>query len=183
MLSSLPAEASYYCDEAGRLFPVGKNTPVRILKDLVWEPLLDFLSLEMPVSAMPGETDITVQMKLVRGSVVHEVFALKIDLKDWKNYVEKAPMIRLQQLTFAVSAGKEVLVVGIPLPGLNGQQYWRYKNILLPAGFDFDPPVIADLLPTAGDFTLFDQNGSFETVPAAAFMAVKRTTVRLLNPT
>jgi hypothetical protein len=180
-INSLPMESCYLVDDEGRLFPAGKQTPVAILKDLAWQNLRDFLPLEMPVSAMPGEADGRVQIKLVRSNVEQDVFALKIDFKDWKTYVETAPAIRLQQLRFAVSDVKEVLVTGNPVPALKGQRYWRNRNLLLPAGFDFDPPVLADLLPASGDFILFDEQGNRETIPAVAFAAAKRTTVRLLD--
>jgi hypothetical protein len=180
-LSSLPAEANYLMDDDGRLFPVGKQTPVRILKELAWQSLRDFLPLEIPVSAMPGETGIRVQLKVKRSLFEQEAYALKTTFRDWKVYVESAPAIRLQRLRFAVSGKKEVLVIGSPLPALKGQFCWRNKNLLLPAGFDFDPPVLADLLPTTSDVVLFDELGNRETIPAAAFAAADRTTVRLLD--
>lgn len=180
-LSSLPAEANYFMDDDSLLFPVGKQTPVRILRELDWQNLRDFLPLEMPVSAMPGETGVKVQIKLVRSALEQEAYVLKIQLKDWKIYVETAPDIRLQQLRFAVSGSQEVLVMGNPLPAIKGQRYWRNKNLLLPAGFDFDPPVLADLLPAAGDLVLFDEQGNRERIPAAAFAAAERATIRLLD--
>jgi len=181
VLSSLPAEASYWVDNDGRLFPVGKQTPVRILKELAWQNLRDFLPLEMPVSAMPGEAGMKVQLKLKRSSFEREGYALKTTFRDWKTYVETAPAIRLQRLRFAVSEKKEVLVIGSPLPALNGQFYWRNMNLLLPAGFDLDPQVLANLMPTGGDLVLFDEQANRETIPAAAFAAADRATVRLLD--
>ena len=180
-LSSLPADANYLMDDNGRLFPVGKQTPVRILKELAWQDLRDFLPLEMPVSAMPGETDVRIQLKVKRSLFEQEVYALKTSFLGWKAYVESAPAIRLQCLRFAVSENEEVLVIGTPLPVLRGQLYWRNKNLLLPAGFNFDPPVLADLLPTTSDLVLFDELGNRETIPAAAFAVAFRTTVRLLD--
>src|ERR1700761_7964351 len=80
-LSSLPAAGHYWADDENRLFPAGKQTPVAILKDLAWQSLRDFLPLEMPVSAMPGETGIKVQIKLVRSALEQAPYALKTSFK------------------------------------------------------------------------------------------------------
>jgi len=180
-LNSLPATATYLVDEKGRLFPRGKQTPVGLLAEMPWQLLADYIPVELPVSAMPGETKLKVQLALKRSSVEREIYALKTTVKDWKSYAQTAPAIRLQQLRFAVSEKKEVLVLGAPLPVLRGKFYWLNNHFLLPAGFDFDPPVLADLLPHNDDLTLFDEGGKTEILPAAAFASAGRSVIRLLE--
>src|ERR1700743_1419162 len=63
-LSSLPASARYLLDHEGRVFPVGKPTPVRMLPDLSWQNLQDVVPLELPVSAMPGHTERRIPIRL-----------------------------------------------------------------------------------------------------------------------
>lgn len=179
-LSALPSEGNYLMDEQGRLFPVGRQTPVRTLKELDWQPLREFLPLEMPVSAMPGVTEATIPLKLKRSTIEHPIYALKTTLVDWKAYAEAAPAIRLEALRFAVSEKAEVLVVGTPLPALRGSFYWSNQQLLLPAGFDFDPPVLAALMPASVHLSLFDESGNLEYIPQVAFTPADRKTIRLL---
>jgi len=180
-LNSLPAAANYVVDDKGRLFPRGKQTPVGTLGELAWEPLADFISVEMPVSAMPGETSLKVPLNLSRSTIEREIYAIKTTLKDWRAYAETAPAVRLQQLRFAISETKEVLILGSPLPALRGKLYWLNRNFLLPAGFDFDPPLTAELLPKTTDMVLFDEQGKREAIFIAAFNSADRTVIRLLK--
>jgi hypothetical protein len=180
-LSSLPAETTYITDADGRLFPAGKRTPVRLLPVLNWQPLREFIPLEMPVSAMPGKIEQQINVQLARSTSEKELCALQVSLADWQNYAATAPEVRLNQLRFAVSENNEVLVIGTPLPLLQGTYYWRHKNCLLPAGFDFDPPYVAALLPETMGFTVFDTHGAYQTIPDTAFLNAGRALIRSIT--
>jgi len=173
-INSLPATATYLADEQHRLFPLGKQTPVLELKDLQWQNLEEFITVEQPVSAMPGQFPQAITVKLIRSSTPEQPTALIIPVKQWDNYLKTAPLIRIQQLQFAVTSDELVFVMGAPLPPLKGETFWRYKNILLPSGYTFDPPVIADLL-TGDGLLLFHADGQCDRIPFHAFNAVERT--------
>lgn len=181
---SLPVLQAYTLGQESLLFPMGKRTPTKKLSELNWQPIAQFLPVTLPVSAMPGKLATSIPVKLKRSAIVKENFALKIKLGEWKVYAETAPQTRLNQLHFAVSARGEVLVYGQPLPNLPGEAYWRSESMLLPAGFDFDPPLIANLIapqqqPEQEAFMLFEPDGNWQEIPLSVFRPAKRSAIRL----
>lgn len=184
LLMSLPVSQSYVLDAEDRLFPAGSLTPTGKLKPLDWQPIKTFISVKMPVSAMPGTVAGKIQLQLSRSGQVQEPFALLVSLDDWKAYAETAPLTRLGQLKFAVSSSGDTLITGQPLPLLKGKGYWQSGQMLLPLGFDFDPPAIASLIADAlaadnGHYILFDNDGGSEYIPIADFVQVTRSALRL----
>lgn len=184
LLASLPFVHSYLLDEEDRLFPAGGLTPVGKLKQLAWQPIKTFIPVTMPVSAMPGAVTDKIQLRLSRSAQVQEPFAMLVKLDDWKNYAETAPLTRLGRLQFAVSSSGDTLVTGSPLPLLKGRSYWQNGQMLLPLGFDFDPPVIATLVAPALNadnhhYILFDIDGGYENIPVTDFVQATRSAVRL----
>lgn len=173
-LNSLPATATYFADDKGRLFPIGKQTPVLTIKELAWQKLTDFLPVSLPVSAMPGTVPATIPVRLSRTGTPQPVKALLTTFSIWKTYVKTAPMIRLQQLRMAVSESQQVIVMGAPLPAIKGETYWEYKNLLVPSGYHFDPPVLADLITSTENILLFYPEGKCIAIPLTAFNQAKR---------
>ncbi|MGN8072643.1 hypothetical protein [Mucilaginibacter sp. 22184] len=186
MLLALPAEATFTMDDQHRLFPLGKQTPVAMLPELNWQSLADFLPVELPVSALPGCIDRRhIGIRLVRSAEEREKKVLKTDLATWKAYTGNAPQIRLQPLRFAVDTLGNVLVAGNPLPSIPGCTYWRNHDLLIPSGYDFDPPILAELLHArlndgTDSLVIWEEHGGYSTVPTAAFVPAKRNIIRTL---
>jgi hypothetical protein len=107
-------------------------------------------------------------------------------LEHWKAYAGTAPLIRLQRLSFAVCETGEVLIIGTPLPAIPGKAFTLQDNVLLPAGYDFDPPVIGQFissLPGMGNDTLilFHTDGQWEKIAGHCFVHASRSAIRLTN--
>jgi hypothetical protein len=183
-LRHLPALASYAADAEGRLFPAGRPTPTGRLPLLAWQPLAAFIPLEIPTAALPGQRPAPVAVRLVPSTESRPGAALLTTLAILESYVEAAPAVRLAGLRFAVSAQRQALLVGAPLPPIPGQEYWLSTGLLLPAGFDFEVPLVAKLLAgslpnAAADVLLFFPDGQYEVIPAAQLHPVSRSAVRL----
>ncbi len=183
-LQQLPALQTYMLDEQDRLFPPGKPTPIGQLPHARWQTLQEFIPVTLPVSAMPGALPAPYPIQLAPSSTPQEGDALLTELAVWKTYAEGAPLARLQPLRFAVSESNAVLVVGTPLPPVPGREYFLRGNILLPCGYDFDPPVIASLIarklnPQGQDLLLFDMDGQWEQIPLEYFVPCTRSAIRL----
>lgn len=187
LLRALPAEAIYLADEEDRLFPETGTTPVARLPRLDWVPIKTFLPLRMPVSVLPSAINDKITLRLSQSSIEMPGFALLVPLTYWKAYAETAPETRLRVLQFAVSGTGEALITGNPLPPLTGQFYWNYGNLLIPAGYHFELPIIADLviglLPAQDNFILFNTDGSFQQIAKSVFQPAARSAVRLTNIT
>lgn len=185
LIAGLPALSVYTLDGDGLLFPAGKPTPVAKLPVLDWQPIKLFLPVTMPVSAMPASIPRQLELRLGRSAVEHEPFALLCTLPDWKAYADKAPETRLRPLRFAVSAEGQVLVFGQPLPNVAGRHYWAQGQLLLPAGFDFDPPTLAELLPeklgVSDAFILFSADAIWELISLSSFQLARRSAVCLTS--
>ena len=187
-LRQLPALASYEADGEGRLFPAGRPTPTGRLPPLAWLPLAAFIPLEMPTAALPGHRPAPIAVRLIPSAAPRPGAALLTTLASLKGYVETAPAVRLAGLRFAVAAQQQALIVGTPLPSIPGQEYWVSAGLLLPAGFDFEVPLVAKLLAsqrpgTAVEVLLFFPDGPYEVIPAAQLHPVSRSAVRLTTRT
>jgi len=183
-LRQLPALASYDADAEGRLFPAGRPTPTGRLPELAWLPLAAFIPLEMPTAALPGHRPAPFAVRLVPSAAPRPGAALLTTLAALASYVEAAPAVRLAGLRFAVSAQRQALIMGTPLPPIPGQEYWLSAGLLLPAGFDFEVPLVAKLLAiqranAAADVLLFFPDGEYEVIPTAQLHPVSRSAVRL----
>jgi hypothetical protein len=187
-ITQLPIAQTYFMDEQERLFEPGTLTPTATLPALAWQPLLSFIKVTLPVSALPGVMKKPQRVKLARHSHMVESTALLTTLEAWEEYASNAPMVRLQHLYFAVSENYEVLIVGAPLVPLPGKAYTLKNNILLPVGYDFDPPVLAELVtaelnPGNEGLLLFHLNGEWEKIKLDCFVPATRSAVRLTNST
>lgn len=182
LLASLPVTKHYTLKDNDLLFLPGAKTPVSRLKNLNWQDIKDFIPVSLPVAALPGIVDSAIPVKLKRSAEPRATKALLTTLSYWKAYAGTAPDSRLQYLRFAVSEEGETLVVGQPLPTLPGRAFWAQDNCLLPAGFDFDPPLFGELIREQlpeGTWQLFDTDGTRQTIFLADLQQATRSAVRL----
>ncbi len=180
----LPAVAAYALDAQGRLFPPGSRTPTAQLPVLAWQAMQAFVPLELPTAALPAQGAPRYRVRLVPSARAEAGAALLTTLAAWRAYAEVAPEIRLTGLRFAVAADQRVLLLGTPLPPIAGQEHWVQHGLLLPAGCDFEAPLLAPLLARqlnpANDATLlFAADGSWERIANESLVPVTRSAVRL----
>jgi hypothetical protein len=183
-IRQLPGLHTYKLDEDNNLFPPGGLTPVSKLKPLSWVPLPEFIKVELPVSGLPGKIHQRQSIRLLPSRSVEEGNAILTELDIWKAYAETAPLVRLQQTRFAVAENNKVLVIGTPMVPVPGKAYVLRDTVLLPCGFEFDPPAIAELIvsrlnPLKEAFLLFDVNGNWEKIPTEWLVPATRSAIRL----
>lgn len=182
-VEQLPAKARYWVDEEGRLFPMQGLTPVAKIPALDWSPIATFIPLELPIAALPAEVTERVSIRLIRSKEVKKANFLLLPWKRWKEYALAASNIRLKPLTFAVSEQGEAVVHGKPLPPLPGQLFWQTEQVLLPAGWDFEYPIIAEILANTHtrkkNTLLLYQAEKLEELPAQeGFIQASRSAIR-----
>lgn len=186
LLNALPATASYTMDQEGRLFPTGKQTPVARIPQIAWQSIADFVTIELPIAALPGNRPASFMPELVRSSASRPAYGVLTDLNEWKTYVSNAPLIKLQQLRFAVSLSGQVLITGQPLPAVQGSFFWHSHRLLIPLGYDFNVPIVAGILSRKlkvedNELILINRNLQWERIPSSAFTEAKRSVVRALS--
>lgn len=180
----LPVQHSYHIDENDLLFTPGGLTPVAILPQLDWQPVAGFVSIQIPVAALPGKLEEAAITKLITSATTKKSNALLTSLLHWKAYAETAPATRLAPLKFAVSENNQVLIMGTPLPPIPGKEYWIMDDILLPCGYNLEIPMAAPFIsnklnPDKDGLLLFDEHGHCEKIDLAYVVPAKRSAVRL----
>jgi len=183
-LLQLPAIHTYIIDGAHNLFPQGTSTPVLNVKRLAWTPIDKYIPLEVPTSALPAKIDGAVPVRLVQSLQENNSVALLTTYAHWKAYADSAAAVRLSILQFAASPAGNVLIMGSPLPSLPGQSYWRRGQILIPAGMDFEIPMVATLMERGlalqqHALILLQPDGNWHMLPVGAFAPASRSAVRL----
>lgn len=184
----LPARRTWRMDAQNRLFAAGALTPEKTLPALPWQSLTTFIPVELPPSGLPAIIAQKHVVQLAPCASTQESFAIFTDISVLEVYVATAPQIRLKHLRFATSVHGQVLIAGIPLPPVPGLGYTLHERILMPAGYDFDPPIIRSLVAekldaTHSHFLLFHISGQYEIIPDTAFVPVTRSAVRLTAET
>lgn len=183
-LCSLPVLQTYFLDADNLLFPAGALTPVMKLPALQWVQLPQFIPVTLPVSPLPAKSSDTFAVRLKHAGHEAAPFALRTSLHLFQNWVNTAAEVRISKLQFAVSENNEVLITGNPLPALPGAMYWKTHDLLLPGGYQFDPPILASLVQarwneTGEAWLLFHANGNYEVIPKIVFVPASRSAVRL----
>jgi hypothetical protein len=182
-LQALPVQQRFELDKNGNMFLQQAATPVETLPEFSWQKLEIFLPVELPASAMPGIVASTIGIRIVPTGKARESTGLLTRLELWKQYAESAPAVRLSRNRFAVSGKNEVMVLGKPLPSLPGKEYWSVNDIFLPAGYDFEIPLIAGFLRSKldvakDDIILFDETGAWQSIGKNFFVEAKRSAIR-----
>ncbi|MBO9660321.1 MAG: hypothetical protein J7527_15985, partial [Chitinophagaceae bacterium] len=95
-----------------------------------------------------------------------------------------ASIIRLNALKFAVSESNEVMIVGDLLPSIPGREYWNCNGMLLPAGFEFEAPVVASFLPGKLNrerdlLIVFNTTGKWYKIDLNFFIPATRSAIRM----
>jgi hypothetical protein len=184
-IKQLPSLNSYRLDGQNFYFAIKGLTPLgKLNDDLKWELLKDFMKVTSPVSAMPAVLEQKLEIRLVASEKEQIGVGLIIEFEDFINYVENAPEIRLKNLNFAVSQEKQVILIGNPLPPIQGREYWKKNQILLPSGFDFSPSILATLIeqklnPRQEYWLIFFTDGSWQNISKNHFKQLSRSAARL----
>lgn len=184
----LPALRTWKPDAGNRLFAPGALTPDHMLPELEWQSLADFIPVSMPISGLPALATTKHRVQLAPCTSTEESFAILTGMHILESYITAAPQVRIRHLRFAASANAQVLVAGVPLPPVPGTSYTLKDRILMPAGFDFDPPAIRSLVTekleaASTHYLLFHVSGQYEMIPDTSFVHVTRSAVRLTAET
>lgn len=186
-LKKVPGAVRYRVLANDELLQDGTRIPRGRLPSGSWRPLKSCIVPRMPRAAFPGSISGKTTPHLIRSGKEREARVLLTTLTCWARFAEKAAEVRLHGLLFAGSPeGVVVIRAGnptVPLPSLPGLRLVEEAGVAWPCGTAWDPPVGADVLSdllqiAEGDLALCSEEGTFELVPAAHFVAATRAAVR-----
>lgn len=166
-----------------QLLPVGKHVPHGYLPEGPWTDLRQWMTLQIQPPRFSAVAGAEVAWQLVRGGEPAEANVLLTDARFWREYAIRAPRIRLDRLGFALSENAQAVLRGTPLPPLPGIRFVERSGVAAPAGWIWMPAVDADVLQAAldlapQDLALLYKDGTWDHIPAEAFVQATRSAVR-----
>jgi hypothetical protein len=171
-------------DDDSELIRLGDLLPQRRLPETTWLPLTQLFEIDRPRAALPGRPPLRVAISVIPSDRERPATMLLASWADWSAYARSAPLARLRRLRFAATGtGTSALIAGVPLPPVHGVRMWEDGGIALPCGWEItpavDPPTLRRAMGlNAEELALFREDGSWELVPAGAFVPARRSAVR-----
>jgi MoxR-vWA-beta-propeller ternary system domain bpX2 len=163
---TIPNKRLYYAQQ-GKLFPINSLLPNRNVPSLLWMGIERGLPVQLPALNLHyfGIQE-KIAFKLVRNDAEKDAFAMVTSLKILGNYIETAPAIRLQTLKWAILSDENCMILGKPVLPIQGEILWKKKHFLVPAGHDFELPVLEEkmdqlLNPTGQYWVVWDAEGNY----------------------
>lgn len=182
-LRSLLGCVVYRPFDDGQLVPSYSTIPHGYVPEGTWRPLRDWLKLSLPAKRFPAACESLVPISLVRSACPQEPGLLSSSLEVWTQYASRAPQIRLESLQFAASHYRAI-IVGEPLPQINGEYFYFQNGIAVPVGFAWTPALDAQVLRNAlelekDDIAIFPAGGGCSRIRSNQFVGATRSAVRL----
>lgn len=150
------------------LFTKSNQTPERAFFKATWVPIKSYIPVRLPIAALKGTSpQYEIDFTLKKTTQLEPSVGILTDRDRIKDYMMDAPAFRYNQLTFASSQDDEVLILGIPLLPVKGQEVWTYNNVLIPNGYTFGTKHHLDLLSQNKDndtFLLIKKDNSYQTI-------------------
>ncbi|MFM2387302.1 MAG: hypothetical protein RL660_2059 [Bacteroidota bacterium] len=145
-LKSIPFSTIYEIKD-NLLFRKGDLLPSKKMGALLWSPLERGLSITLDQfnHNFFGIQD-TIEIKLAPSSIEHKAAFILIDKVQAENYIVNASAIRLKNKSWVLVNDNKVLIAGAPHLPVNGQAYWQSDKFILPVGYDFEFPILAEII-------------------------------------
>ncbi|MBX7227058.1 MAG: hypothetical protein K1X55_13575 [Chitinophagales bacterium] len=142
-VKSIPYKTLYQSKNS-KLHLLDSLLPERNIPSFLWTPIERALPIALP-SFNHNFFGIQekVPIKLVPTETEADAVAMIASLSDMKAYLETAPAIRLQKLSWAVLNRNDAIILGKPLLPIVGETFWNRNGHLLPTGYDFQLPILS----------------------------------------
>ena len=183
-VKSIPFKTLFY-ERDGKLFLLNSLLPDRVIPPLLWTAIDRALPITLPGfnhNYFGIHEKIAVQ--LVESGQVHESVAMITPFEHLERYSTSAPAIRMKRLQWALINGEQAFLLGTPLLPIPGLAFWHRGDSLLPAGYDFELPVLADtyasiLNPEKQHLLLWNADCTYSLLPKNDLQPLSISSVRL----
>ena len=186
-VKSLPYKTIFY-EHQNKIYRQNSLLPDQPIPNVLWTPI----SRGLPVT-LPGFNhhyfgiSEKIEVRIIPAKEEHAAVALITTLEKLQAYLVTAPVIRLKNTNWAILDGAKVLLIGTPLLPVPGEAFWKRKDFLLPAGFDFDLFILAEALnniinPNGQNWIIWNPGSSYFTVPKNALKPLSLSSFRLSLP-
>lgn len=133
-----------YEQREGLLFKKGKLVPERKMpRGLLWNPVQHAFPVSVGEVNPPfSGVNQKIPVRIVPAAAEQPAKALLTEMNVAEDYITRAAAVRLQPLRWCV-IGNKAFFVGTPLLSIPGTAYWLHNRNFIPAGHDFEFPVLA----------------------------------------
>jgi hypothetical protein len=184
-LKILPFTSIFYL-KGNQLFPAGSLLPAgNMPAGLLWTPIETALPVAIPDlnHHFFGLAD-EVQVRLVPAEQEWQPVALAAGMDVLEAYITNAPAIRLQNLAWVLLPPGRALIAGSPILPVQGTTYWLCDDMLLPTGYHFEWPALANTIaksidPTGANWILWNEDASYCLIPRASMQPLSISSFRL----
>lgn len=183
LIANLPASARYECLPDQRLRRLDQTIPTDRLPTTPWLPIAAWFQPECPVAVWPAQPPAAIPLRLMPSAEEIEPSLLQVDLHVFREFVDRAPRIRLERLRFAAAEDGQILIHGLPLPPLAGRRFCFHEGVAIPAGFTWSPHVASEVLtrclaPPPGGVVLWHAEGGVSHIHPEQWVPVTRAAIR-----
>ena len=187
-LMQLPGERWQVLD--GKLVPPNHRVPVRSMPECDWLTADEWFTIELPqagIARRPTDSFRTA-LRLERGGKIQAPAAIDGSLAHLKQWAESASEKQLQALNFTVCPNDPArcLIIGNPLPPIDGTYLIESERTLIPAGYCWAPAVDAKTLRHAFDlenstWLYWESNEVFHFIEEHQLAPLSRASIRSLG--
>ena len=146
-LLQLPFVKRYYAMN-GKLFLYDQLLPEREIPKINWQRIDEKVALTLPSYNFNffGLSE-KIKTKVVVSNQERSTSAVLTTLPLLLEYLSSAPAIRYKHLEWALINYRDVFLLGTPLLPIPGKSFWQNGDSFLPAGYDFEFPMLNKLIP------------------------------------
>ena len=181
---SLPSKTIYY-EKESKLFLLQSLLPDRIVPSLLWTPIGRAIQVKLPsFNHNYFGLNERIEVRMIRHDYEAKAVAMVTDLEILRSYIESAPSIRLEQMRWTILERSQAFLLGKPLLPLPGNTFWQRKDMLIPAGYDFELSILADVIqrcvsPGRDHYILWTNDATYCAVPKVDLQPLSRSSFRL----
>ncbi len=182
-IKSIPYKTIFY-EQDSKLFLHNSILPDRTIPSLLWTPIDRALPVSLPAFNHNyfGIKD-SIMPQLRPSGIEVQPLALLVSIKQLESYLDSAPAIRLKNIRWVMLGDDKALLMGLPLLPVQGQAYWQTSDHLLPAGYDFELPVLTPALnrllnPDQTYWLLWLENHTYCKIQKTDFQPLSRSSFR-----
>lgn len=153
------------------LFPEGASLPLRKAPAFLWTPVQSALPVTLPsLNHNYFGLKQMIDVVLLTSDQEEEIVASVVTVAVLRSYMEQAPAVRVKNLCWCLFSEGWVLLLGQPLLPIKSTNYWCRQNALLPAGYDFEFPILSGAInrkinPGNDCWIFWNVDGTYHLIP------------------
>lgn len=182
-IKSIPQKTIYYSKE-GKLYLINSLLPEKNVPSLLWTAINRAISVTLPkynfnyfgiqekieISLIPSSQEVDATVSLVSLKNIHE-------------YLKTAPQIRLTNKTWVLINSQFALIMGTPLLPISGNDYWEFNEFLIPAGYQFNFPILSKelantIIDSDNSIILWSTENEYQLIPQSNFRPLSLSSFR-----